>query len=772
MYILFAIESAMMQTCGRIIGIGMVKGNSHRQLILALLSLTLAGMAGRLAAQNPLATKALIIERIAEERDRENSLPANLAWSTSGKSLSFVRRALRPGKAADRSLAVEIRSIDVATGGQTLLVSDSEISAAFGGYHPHGATGGREADGARQLQDYAWAPDGHALLLANSVALAWFSLDAHSSRLLLTNRTGLRNPQISPDGRFVSFLQDHTLWLADASTGAAHALSPPGTGDLREGEPDWVYLHELGMQLAYWWSPDSSSIAWIETDDRAVVKYSLRRSDGDEHSIAYPKPGEAIPAIRLFVQAVSSHKPLQIDLGNDANVYIPLVQWLPDGKHLAIERLSRNQKTLDLLLADSATGKARVILTENDAYWINVCKGLHFLKDSHRFLWSSENSGFRHLYLYDTFGRKPIQLTHGDWEVTSLVGADETTSTVYFTASESSTLERQLYRVNLDGTGLTRITREKGTHNPVMSPSGDLLLDTWSSQASPPSQDLLRADGSRIASLGGTAPDDPVTLQLNMQLNSIEFLTLKTHLGMDMNAWIMKPQDFDAARKYPVILYIAGGPGEQTVREAWGGDISLWLALMAQNGYIVFAVDHRGSAGRGHLFEEPLHLRLSAAEMADLRDEVLYLRSQPGIDKTRIGICGWGYGGFLTLHGMLDRPLLFKAGFAGSPITDWHLYDAVFAERYLEDPTRNQDGWLSSSPLENAKNLSAPLLLAQATLDESVHQENSWMLLDELLDRGKYADILLFPDRQDLFEDYGERLILFQRLTDFFLKNL
>jgi dipeptidyl-peptidase-4 len=241
---------------------------------------------------------------------------------------------------------------------------------------------------------------------------------------------------------------------------------------------------------------------------------------------------------------------------------------------------------------------------------------------------------------------------------------------------------------------------------------------------------------------------------------------------MELNAWMMKPPDFNAAQKYPVILYVAGGPGEQMVRDAWGGDISLWFTLMAQRGYVVFAVDNRGTAGRGHLFEEPVHLRFSAAEMADVRDTVLYLRSQPWADSTRIGICGWRYGGFLALHGMLDRPLLFKAGFAGSPITDWHLYDAVFAERYLEDPERNQDGWLSSSPLDNAKNLNAPLLIAQATLDETVHEENSLMLLDELLEKGKYADILLFPDRRDLFEDHGARLILFQRLTDFFVKNL
>jgi len=393
---------------------------------------------------------------------------------------------------------------------------------------------------------------------------------------------------------------------------------------------------------------------------------------------------------------------------------------------------------------------------------------LHFLKDSRRFLWSSQRSGYRHLYLYDISGRQLIQLTKGNWEVTKLAGVDENLGLAYLAATEASPIERQLYRVNLDGSGFTRVTQEKGTHEAALSPAGGIFLDTWSNHASPPRQDLLRTDGTRITTLSDKLSEDPAV----NQLGKIEFLTVRTHMGMDLNAWVMKPLNFNPARQYPVLLYVAGGPGEQIVRDAWGGDISLWFALMAQNGYIVFAIDNRGTAGRGHFFEEPVHLRFSATEMADLRDGVLYLRSQPWIDKTRIGICGWGYGGFLALHGMLDRPLLFKAGFAGSPITDWHLVDAVFTERYLENPVRNQDGWLSSSPLENAKYLHAPLLLAQATLDESVHQENALKLLDELLDKGKYADILLFPDRRDLFDDYGARYTLFQRLTDFFVKNL
>ncbi|MGA2674056.1 MAG: DPP IV N-terminal domain-containing protein [Terracidiphilus sp.] len=753
---------------------GIAIWKSWRQLTFALASLALVGGGARLAAQRLPQPKSFPISLIAEERERSKALPRNLAWSPDGKVLSFIRATPRPGKAGHTSPSTAIWSMDGASGKQKLLVSDAEIAAAIGDDHSKSVPSGEEDEDARrwQLQDYAWAPDGHALLLATGASLAWFDLDTHSSRHLVTDRADLSNPQISPDGRTVSFVQDHTLWLADIATGAAHAFAPGGNTDLRKGEPDWVYSHALGLHSAYWWSPDSSSIAWLETDDRAVDKYPLRNSNGDEHSIAYPKPGGAIPAVRLFVQAVSGRKPLQIDIGSVANIYIPRVQWLPNGKHLAIERLSRAQKTFDLLLADPATGKTRPILTETNPYWINLSGDLRFLKDSNRFLWSSERSGYRHLYLYDLSGRQLAQLTQGNWEVSSLVGANETAGAVYFTATEASPLERQLYRVNLDGTDFRRITQERGTHDLLPSPSGDYFLDIWSSHAARPRQEVLRADGSKISSLSDAAPDDPATIQLKNQPSPIEFLTVKTHLGVDLNAWMIKPPEFDPARQYPVIFYVAGKPGEQAVRDAWGGDIFLWFGLMAQNGYVVFAIDNRGTAGRGHLFEEPVHLRFSAAEMADVRDGVQYLRTLAWIDKTRIGICGFGYGGFLALHGMLDRPLLFKAGFAGSPITDWHLYDAVFAERYLEDPVRNQDGWLSSSPVENAKNLNAPLLLAQATLDETVHQENSLMLLDELLDKGKYADILLFPDRRSLFEDYGARLVLFQQLTDFFVKNL
>lgn len=765
----------------------MTIGNSSRQRYFTWILFTFTVVLGNLAAQSPAPAKPLTLEQILDEGTRSQTMPHSLVWSPDGQQLSFIRTTVTPGKMVRGVLlpsvsTSEIWSLNADTGEEKLLVSHTQLTEALEGAHRQPVIGEDEdAAKKRLLQSYAWSQDGQSLLLASRVALVWFDLDKHTSRPALPQKPAtadkrdrdkaepeeFESPQISPDGRYFVFVQGHRLSLENVANGTVRVLATPKDDDHSVGFPDWTYRNEFGMKAAHWWSPTSKAIAILQTDDTAVQKYQMRHADGDEEAIPYPKPGGAIPKVSLLVMPLTGN-PVPIDLGSDPNFYLPRVQWLPDGKHLAIERLSRSQKKLELLIADASTGKMQTILTEQDAYWINIAGGLRFLSDSNRFLWTSERSGYRHLYLYDIAGRQLAQLTKGEWEVTSVDGVDENSAGVYFTATEASALERHLYRVNLDGSGMTQVTKSKGTHSPFFAPSGKLFLDTWSDHLSTPRLDLLNAGGSKIASLREMAPAATVPAPLRQ----LEFLTVTTHMGQHLNAWMMKPPDFDPAHKYPVIVYAAGGPGEQAVRDLWGGDIMLWFSMMAEKGYIVFALDNRGTAGSGHLFEEPIHLRFSATEMADMRDGVLYLQSQPWVDRTRIGICGWGYGGFLALHGMLDRPILYKAGFAGSPITDWHLYDAVFTERYLEDPDHNLDGWLSSSPIENAANLSGPLLIAQATLDEKIHTENSLMLLDELLDQGKYADILLFPDRGDLFEDRATRKAMFQRLTDFFLKNL
>ncbi len=754
-------------------------------LILQIAANSVPSLQAQLRPQPASAPKPLTLDQVIAERDRAAAQPRNFAWSPGGKVLTYLRTvspatpAAKPWRATPAvAPPVEIWGVDSRSGLDKSLVSVAELASACKAQKTPATPVDRAGKGPTDhpFLSYFWSTDGKALLLASDVSLCWFDLDAHIGKSLVNGDEELSDPQISPDGRFVSFIRNHAIWLADASSGAVSAFATGGSQDLREGEPDWVYRQELNLRSAYWWSPDSSSIAWLETDDRAVEHYELHDTEGNQRSIAYPLAQTAIPIMRLFVRKVAggslSAVEREVDLGKDANVYIPSVQWSPDSKHLAVERLSRNQKILDLLLADPVGGSAKTILTEKDAYWINLDDNLRFLKSSGGFVWSSERSGFRHLYLYDLSGNQVAQLTKGDWAVTSIVMADEAAGLVYFTSTEASPLERQLHRVKLDGTGMTRITQKKGTHAPLFSPAGNAFLDVWSDHAMPEQFGLFRSSGDKIGAKIGDVGEVPKPAPPAVAGISFEFQTVKTHMGMELNSWMMKPPDFDPARKYPVILYVAGGPGEQIVREAWGGDRFLWFSSMAQQGYVVIALDNRGTGGRGHLFEEPIHLRFSAAEMGDVRDLVMSLRAKPWVDGARMGICGWGYGGFLAVHGMLDRPVLFKAGFAGSPVTDWHLYDAVFTERYLEDPKLNQDGWLASAALDNARYFSGSLLVAQATMDESVHLENTMTLLDELLDRGKYPETLIFPDRRDLFSDPKARAVMFQRLTDFFLKNL
>lgn len=676
----------------------------------------------------------------------------------------------------------EIGVIDAATGSLSTLVSTVAIQKALIAAAPALPANDEDDDDnprekLTQLQDFAWGQNDQSVLLIAPTVLVWCDLSTGRTRTLVSGAEPLSSPTLSPDGKTVAFIRGHSLWLIPVDGGNPRRLTPEGNDLLREGEPDWPLENELGLHTAFWWSLDSTHIAWMESDDHGVARYTLRTSSGKERSIAYPAPGGMLPQVHIFDAAVGpgnreAGQMIRMDLGPAKDFYFPRVTWLPDGKHLAIERLNRSQNALDLFLADPATGKARILFTDRDGYWINLSNDLHFLHDSRHFLFSSERSGYRHLWLYDTHGGEPIQLTHGSWEVTSLNAMDETSGSVWFTATEHSPLERQLYRVRLDGSGMTRVTQTSGTHETAFSPDAQHFLDTWSDRNTPPRQELMTATGTRVA----VVRESSDALLAPYRLQPVRLMTLHPSTSNELRASMILPPDFHADRQYPVLVYVPdkfpGQPSGQFARDAWGGDDMLWLQSMAQRGYLIFSLDYRGTSGRGHIFEEPMHYHLGAAEMADEREGVRFLQSLPYVDKDRIGIYGWGYGGFLALEGMLHPPLLFRAGFAGAPVTDWHSYDAVYAERYLGDPVHFQDGWLASSPLEDAHNLNRPLLLAQGTLDEYTHPENTLMLLDSLLDAGKYADTILLPDRGHILEDARSRQIFYERLIAFFTKNL
>ena len=716
-------------------------------------------------AQNATSNaKQLTVERIYSQPSLSGRLYAGIAWAPDGKSLSYLETKGR-GKEARK----ELWSISAATGERKQLLSTEKLESVLpeDKSKPTQATG----LGRRAPAEYRWAPGGGAILFVGPNSLSWYDLKTEQAKTLLAGKAAIADAKISPDGKWVSFVREHNLYVVSTVDAKEHALTTGGSEEIRKGELDWVYPEELNISTAYWWSPDSSSVAFFEMDERKVTQYPMVNFEsptGEAEMERYPVGGGNNPIVHVYVVAAAGGKPRLMDTGAETNQYIPRVRWLPDSKRVAIERMNRKQSQIELLFADAASGKSTVTLTDTDAYWINVSDDLYFFKDGKRFLWSSERSGYRHLYLYDISGKQTAQLTKGDWEVSMLEAVDESKGIVYFLATEKTPLERHLYKVNLDGGGFARLTQGDGTHAVNLAPDASAYEDTFSSAGVPPQQALRRMDGSTVATLNENKVDE----LSEYHLSPMEFLKVKSHDGMELNAWMIKPPNFDPAKKYPVLVYTYGGPGAQVVTNQWGGTTYLWHELMAEKGFIVFALDNRGSTGRGHVFEEPIHFRFGAQELSDQRDGAAWLKSLPYVDADHIGIWGWSYGGHMTLHAMFEDPEDFKAGFAGGPVTNWHYYDSIYTERYIGLPPENEESYQESSPSEKAGQLRGPLLIAHGTGDDNVHFANTLDLVDELIAKGKSVEVMPFPGRGHGVSDPPARFVLMKRVTKFFVDNL
>jgi dipeptidyl-peptidase 4 len=758
----------------------------HRSYFSALFTALLYSVSfvpASTAQQQTTAGKALTVERIYSQPSLNGRLTRGLAWTPDGKQLSYFET-----KGSGKDAKTELWTMDAATGERRVLVAADKLETILPteSSKPTQATG----LGRRAPSQYQWSPDGAGILFQGPTALAWLDLKSQVGHTLVSGKVAVADPKISPDGRFVSFLRDHNVWVVNLADGKERAITQGGTEEIRKGELDWVYPEELDCKTGYWWAPDSAAIAFLEMDERKVSQYPLvdfSSPSGETEMERYPTAGGANPIVRVLVASLNGGDSRVMDIGGGTDIYIPRVNWLTDSNNIAIQRLNRTQTTLDLLIADASTGKSRAVLTESDANWINISDDLYFLKDGKRFVWSSEQSGYRHLYLYDLSGKQLVQITKGNWEVTLLDAVDESKGLIYFTATEASPMERQLYMAGLEGRGFlditkdsgtrkvnalpkdfVRIMKESGTHGVSFAPNAAAFYDTYSNAATPARQDLYRADGSHVAAIN----ENKIAELADYHLTPMEFFTVKSRDGVQLNATMIKPPSFDPQKKYPVLVYTYGGPHAQVVRNAWGGANFLWHQLMAQKGYIIFSVDNRGSAGRGHAFESPLHFRMGAQELSDQRDGVQYLKSLPYVDANRIGIWGWSYGGHMTLHAMFEAGDDFRVGFAGGPVTDWRYYDSIYTERYLGLPQKNEKGYQDSSPVKYAAQLKGKLMIAHGTGDDNVHFANTLSVINDLIEAGKYVEVLAFPGRGHGVSDPPARRVLMQRVTQFFLDNL
>lgn len=614
---------------------------------------------------------------------------------------------------------------------------------------------------------FEWSDSGKELLISEGGDLFLFHLDSSKWDQLTATAEPERDPKLSPDGTQVAFRRGHDLYAMEIATRNVTRLTEDGTATLLNGELDWVYPEELDLSTAYWWAPDSKHIAYMQFDTAREMVYpqvsllGVRAIMEPEH---FPQAGTPNAEVHVGVVSAKGGNTHWMDLGETRGYLIPRVYWTPDSSKLAIERMNRVQNQMDLMLADIGTGAARSILKEADPFWINTTDLFRFLSNG-QFVWGSERDGFKHLYLYDLEGKQRKRLTEGPWEVESIVGLNEARQTVYYVSTEGSPLERQLYSIKLNGKDRTRISQGAGTHSISMSPSSEYYLDTFSSLSEPSLKTLHNSAGAQLS----VYREANHKLTEEYELLPTEIVNFKTADGTSLYARLIKPANFRAGEKYPAVVMIYGGPGAQSVHNAWAG--ATWDQVLAARGFVIWQVDNRGSTGRGHAFETPIYHRMGKAELADQLEGIQHLISLGFVDPKRIGMYGWSYGGYMTLYSLLNAPEVFRAGIAGAPVTNWRNYDTIYTERYLGLPEGNPGGYQASSPIEYAGKLQAKLLMVHNIEDDNVLFQNTMQMADAFEKAGKLFDMVIYPQKSHGVGGPVRRQLL-EKTTEFFEKNL
>jgi dipeptidyl-peptidase-4 len=606
-----------------------------------------------------------------------------------------------------------------------------------------------------------WMPDGKSALLAVEGDLFLFDIASKKWTQLTATPIAERDPKPSPDGKHIAFRLKHDLHVMDVATKDVRQLTRGGSENLLNGELDWVYPEELDLGTAYWWAPDSTRLAYLQFDTSPIGTYphaDLSAIPAFAEPQKYPHAGTPNSNVRLGIVAITGGETKWMKTGEPTQL-LARVHW-SSGMLLA-QRMTRIQDRLDMLQLDPATGEAKVLFTETDPAWINISDDLRVLDGGKKLLWSSERTGFRHLYLLDVQTREFRQITQGDWEVSRVVAVDEKAGNVWYLSTEASPLERHLYSIRLDGRGKTQLTREPGTHSVSMPARGGAFLDTYSNLKTPP-ETTLHAAGKRVAVFQAAKENE-------FDLRPVEIVTVKAPDGDTLYARLIRPADFDATKKYPAVVMVYGGPHAQTVRDAWAGPN--WEQVLAARGFVVWGLDNRGSGGRGHKWESKLYRRFGKQELEDQKTGLRHLLQMGFVDPARVGMYGWSYGGYMTLYSLLNEPDLFAAGVAGAPVTDWRLYDTIYTERYLGLPQENETGYRDSSAITYAANLKAKLLLVHCYGDDNVLFQNSFQMAAALQKAGRTFEMMIYPDKSHGVTGPG-RAQLSKLMTEFFERTL
>jgi len=633
------------------------------------------------------------------------------------------------------------------------------------------------------IDSYSFSQDEKSILIANgttpifrhSFTATYFLFNIETNQLVRLFDFPVQEPTFSPDGKKIAYAKDNNLFVYDIASKTTTSITSDGKkNSIINGITDWVYEEEFAFVKAFDWSADSKKIAFIRFDESEVPEFSMSIFEKNLYpttqTFKYPKAGEKNAVVSLHLYDVNTQAKKKVDLSTYSDFYIARLQWTNDANVLSAQVLNRHQNNLDLLFIDGNSGASKVVLNEKDNAYIDVTDNLTFLKDN-SFIWTSEKDGFNHIYVYDAAGKLKNQVTKGNWEVTNYYGFDEKTKTIFYQSVENGSINRDVYRIGLDGKNKVRLTSNTGTSSATFSPNFQYFIHSFSSATQPPVYSLNESKSGKLVQV--IENNEALSNKLKAyQLPTKEFSVLKTEKGVELNMWLFKPKDFDPNKKYPVFMFQYSGPGSQQVANDWLDANDYWFLSLTQKGYIVACVDGRGTGFKGAEFKKVTQKELGKYEVIDQIDAAKTIGKYAFVDPSRIGIFGWSYGGFMASNCILKGNDVFKMAIAVAPVTNWRFYDSIYTERYMQTPQENPTGYDNNSPINHVQKLKGKYLLIHGSADDNVHVQNTMQMMEALIQANKQFDSQIYPDKNHGVFGGATRIQLYNKMTNFILENL
>ena len=723
-----------------------------------------------------------------------------LRWTKDGNGFVQAKRA---------KTGLQVVHADVRTGATTTFYDGAKVGRAL-------ESAGLSADvAARMGRGFATAHnEPTAAFLLNSGTDLYVYNSARNTAKRITNSADKElEADFSPDGSMVSFVRNNDLFVLEVGSGRETRITLDGSKHILNGYLAWVYEEELygrGQNRGYWWSPDSTHVTFLKTDDSKVPIFVLAddtKTDQNIEDVGYPKAGDPNPTVELGIVEVAKAKELSstaakktsgildeikkqagkvgikipggksianpsvkwVDLGryNPKDFLISNVDWSPNSQNIIFQGQNREQTYLDLNSVNVSTLRIKTLFQDKTRAWIGSPGNPYWLNDG-SFVWTSPRDGHKHLYHYDKDGELIRQVTRGNWEVRRFYGIDQKGGWVYFSGTKDGHTGPQIYRIRLNGSGISRLTRRAGSHRANFNPTFTHFVNTWSDINTPSQTRLHRADGTVEKVINENIVGE---LLGSYGLSKPEFLKVANRDGFQMDAYMIKPPNFDARKKYPVLTFVYGGPHAPQVRNSWGGRRYMYHQMLAQKGYIIWVIDPRSASGSGAKETWTAYKQLGVTEQLDIEDSVTYLKRLHYVDANRIGIWGWSYGGFMTLFAMTHSKS-FKAGISVAPVSSWALYDSIYTERYMLTPENNPKGYSTMDLNAVAKNLRGRLLIVHGVMDNNVHMQNTTKFIYELQKAGIQFDFMAYPTQRHGIRNPYQTYHLYSKMADFIQKNL